>query len=109
MIHISLNIKLNFRRCSLSNSGVDKADMYELPEESEAMEKYQKQVDDLQREVREEYIQSRRNKSRLSASDRQRLHGEPPNVGLRFQFHNFHRSLKFRRQMFGRYGAKDTG
>jgi len=92
-----------------SKKGVDKADMYELPEESEAMEKYQKQVDDLQREVREEYIQSRRNKSRLSASDRQRLHGEPPNVGLRFQFQNFHRSLKFRRQMFGRYGAKDTG
>jgi len=92
-----------------SKKGVDKAEMYELPEESQAMEQYQKQVDELQREVREEYIQSRRNKSRLSASDRQRLNGEPPNVGLVFQFHNYHRSRKFKRQMLGRYGAKNTG
>ena len=83
--------------------------MYEQEEESEEMEQYRKELDSLAKEVRDEYIQSRRNKSRLSASDRQILHGKPPYTGITFQYVDSQRLPKFRRPMFGRYGAKKTG
>lgn len=87
----------------------DKNDMYAIAEESEEMLEYQKQIESLEKEARDEYIQSRRNKSRLSASDRQTLHGKPPYVGVSFQYNDAHRSRKFKQSMFGRYGSKSTG
>eukprot|EP00088_Acartia_fossae_P006462 TRINITY_DN1296_c0_g1_i3.p1 TRINITY_DN1296_c0_g1~~TRINITY_DN1296_c0_g1_i3.p1 ORF type:complete len:275 (-),score=68.69 TRINITY_DN1296_c0_g1_i3:139-963(-) len=84
-------------------------DMYEEEAESEEMVQYRKELDSLTKEVRDEYIQSRRNKSRLSASDRQILHGKPPYTGITFQYVDSQRLPKFRRPMFGRYGAKKTG
>jgi len=89
--------------------GNKKSEMYEVPEESEEMQEYQKQLETLEREARDEYIQSKRNKSRLSASDRQILHGKPPYVGVSFQYNDAHRSRKFKQSMFGRYGSKSTG
>lgn len=83
--------------------------MYEIAEESEEMSQYQKQIEDMEREARDEYIQSRRNKSRLSASDHQILNGKPPYVGVSFQFFDFHKGRKFKRSMLGRYGSKSTG
>lgn len=83
--------------------------MYEEPKESKEMEEYQKQVQDLEREAREEYIAEKQNKSRLSASDRQKLKGLPPYEGVMFEYNNMHRSRAFKRNMLGTYGAKATG
>jgi len=89
-----------------SKKGGNKADIYEVPEESQEMEEYQKQIKMLEAEVREEYIESKRNKSRLSASDRQILQGRPPHVGVIFEYSDKHRSQKFKRSILGRYGIK---
>jgi len=86
-----------------------KSEMYEIAEESEEMQQYQKQLEALERDAREEYIQSKRNKSRLSASDRQILHGKPPYVGVSFQYNDSHRNRDFKQSMLGRYGSKSTG
>jgi len=86
--------------------GSNKGDMYQIPEESQEMEDYQKQIKDLEREAREDYIESRRNKSRLSASHRQILQGKAPYDGVMFQYNDQHRSRKFKGEMFGRYGTR---
>lgn len=78
-------------------------------EEPSEMELYQQQINDLEREAKAEYIQSKRNKSRLSASDRQILHGEPPNVGLMFEYNSQQRSKENKRAMLSKYGAAKTG
>jgi len=91
---------------SKAANGGTKADMYEVPEESQEMEDYQTQIQNLESEVREEYIEARRNKSRLSASHRQILKGEAPYEGTVFQYTDLHRSRKFRAKMLGRYGVK---
>jgi len=88
------------------NKGGTKADIYEVPQESQEMEDYQKQIKMLEAEVREEYIESKRNKSRLSASDREIVQGRHPNVGVIFEYSDKHRSRKFKREILGRYGIK---
>nr|ALS04474.1 growth arrest and DNA-damage-inducible proteins-interacting protein 1 [Acartia pacifica] len=90
--------------------GSNKADdVIPATEETAEMEAYEKQIETMEREAHEEYIKSRCNKSRLSASHRQMMHGQPPNVGIAFQYSNEHRSRKFRGSMLGRYGAQSTG
>lgn len=74
--------------------------------ESKEMEEYQQQIQNLESEVREEYLESKRNKSRLSASHRQILQGSAPYEGTIFQYSNNHRSRKFKRELLGRYGTK---
>jgi len=80
-------------------------DIYESPENLE-MEEYAQEIKALEAEVREEYIESRRNKSRLTASHRNILQGRHPNVGVIYEYGDVHRSRKFKRQIFGRYGTK---
>merc|ERR1711887_117607 len=78
-------------------------------EEPSEMELYQQEVEDLEREAKAEFIQSRRNKSRLSASDRQILHGNPPHHGVMFEYNSMHRSKEFKRSMLSKYGKEKTG
>jgi len=78
-------------------------------EEPSEMELYQQEVEELEREAKAEFIQSRRNKSRLSASDRQMLHGNPPHHGVMFEYNSLHRSKEFKRSMLSKYGKEKTG
>jgi len=78
-------------------------------EEPSEMELYQQEVEELEREAKAEFIQSRRNKSRLSASDRQILHGNPPHHGVMFEYNSMHRSKEFKRSMLSKYGKEKTG
>merc|ERR1719474_1542330 len=64
---------------------------------------------ELEREAKADFIQSRRNKSRLSASDRQILHGNPPYHGVMFEYNSMHRSKEFKRSMLSKYGKEKTG
>jgi len=80
-----------------------------VEEEISEMELYQKQVEEMEKEAKADFIESRRNKSKLSASDRQILHGEPPNVGLMFEYNNDHRSKEFKRGMLSKYGVAKSG
>jgi len=77
--------------------------------EASEMELYQQQVDQMEKEAKAEYIQSKRNKSKLSASDRQILHGEPPYAGLMFEYNNLHRSKEYKRSMLSKHGVAKTG
>jgi len=98
---------VRFARWSMFGRGsVDKEKIYEAPEESQEMVEYQQRIDNLEREVREEYIESRRNKSRLSASHQQQVQGRHPYEGVLFEYNNVHRTRKFKRAMLGRYGTK---
>ncbi len=100
----------NLPICSVNDFFIGKkTDMYEIAEESDEMAEYQKQIEALKREARDEYIEARRNKSRLAASDRQILNGKPPYVGVSFQYDDNHRGRKFKRTMLGRYGSRMTG
>merc|ERR1712123_251778 len=77
--------------------------------EASEMELYQQQVDQMEKEAKAEYIQSKRNKSKPSASDRQILHGEPPYAGLMFEYNNLHRSKEYKRSMLSKHGVAKTG
>ena len=77
-------------------------------EELSELEMFHKQQEEYRAETEAERMEQRRNKSRLSASDRQILRGEPPNVGLRFEYGRVHHSQEFKRKMFGTYGEKRT-
>lgn len=87
----------------------DPLTVQEEEEELSEMEMYQKQVEEMEKEAKAEFIQSRRNKSKLSASDRQVLHGEPPHAGVMFEFNSQHRSKEFKRAMMSKYGVAKTG
>ena len=65
--------------------------------------------EEYRRSVEAEELQLKRNKSRLSASHRQMLHGDAPNVGVRFAYSAHHNSLEYKREIMGTYGAKQTG
>jgi len=98
---------VRFARWSIFGRGSkENSEIYEVPQESEEMADYQKRIEVLEAEVREEYIESRRNKSRLSASHRQQVQGRHPFEGVIFEYNNVHRSRKFKRAMLGRYGEK---
>ncbi|XP_023323329.1 uncharacterized protein LOC111697535 [Eurytemora carolleeae] len=103
---IAQRMSVRYAGWNIFGKGSNKADMYELPEESKEMEEYQQQIQNLESEVREEYLESKRNKSRLSASHRQILQGSAPYEGTIFQYSNNHRSRKFKRGLLGRYGTK---
>ena len=77
-------------------------------EELDELEMFHKQQEEYRMEEEAERMEQRRNKSRLSASHRQMLRGEPPNVGLRFEYGRVHHSQEFKRKMFGTYGEKRT-
>merc|ERR1712037_596431 len=62
-----------------------------------------------EREVREKYIEERRNKSRLSASHRQIVKGEMPYVGSIFHLNSAHMSKEHKRSLMSKYGKKQTG
>eukprot|EP00092_Neocalanus_flemingeri_P046259 GFUD01052022.1.p1 GENE.GFUD01052022.1~~GFUD01052022.1.p1 ORF type:complete len:279 (+),score=137.31 GFUD01052022.1:51-887(+) len=81
----------------------------EEEEELSEMEVYQNQVEEMEKEARAEFIQSKRNKSRLSASDRQTLFGEPPHAGVMFEYNSQHRSKEFKGAMMSKYGVAKTG
>lgn len=70
---------------------------------------YHQQQEEYRKAEEMELIQLKRNKSKLSASDRQILKGEAPNIGLRFEYSRHHHSQTFKREMLGSYGAKQTG
>jgi len=78
-------------------------------EEPSEMDLYQQEIEELEKEAKAEFIQNRRNKSKLSASDRQILHGLPPYAGVMFEYTSEHRSKEFKRSMLSKYGMAKTG
>ncbi|KAI4457953.1 growth arrest and dna damage-inducible protein-interacting protein 1 gadd45gip1 [Holotrichia oblita] len=52
--------------------------------------------------AKEEELERKRNKSRLNINHRNILHGKPPYTESK---HPFHDTLKYKRKMYGRYGA----
>lgn len=78
----------------------------EVVQELSEMEMFHKQQEEYRVEAEADRMEQRRNKSRLSASHRQMLRGEPPNVGLRFEYGRVHHSQEFKRKMFGTYGER---
>lgn len=81
----------------------------EVVEELSEMEMFHRQQEEYRAAEEAERMELKRNKSRLSASHRQMLMGEPPNVGLRFEYGRVHHSQEFKRKMLGTYGEKRTG
>jgi len=78
-----------------------------LVEEYEAeAEAYHKYAQELEKEARNEYIESRRNKSRLSFSHQQIVNGRPPYDGLVFEYKTQHQTHQFKREMLAKYGLK---
>jgi len=73
------------------------------------LELYQQHIREMEVEARKEAVQSKRNKSRLSASHRQILHGNPPHEGLKFEYNLEHKSKEFKRAMLAQYGMAKTG
>lgn len=85
----------------------------EVEEEEAEVERegreYERSMEEEEREARAEYIQSRRCKSRLTASHRQVLQGLPPNMGNLYEMNSGHRSKEHKRALMGRYGRAGTG
>lgn len=78
-------------------------------EEESEIEIHERQVTEMEREERANYIQSIRNKSKLSASHRQILHGEPPYEGNLFEYTSLHKSKEYKRSLLSKYGKRKTG
>ena len=70
---------------------------------------FNQQQETFRREAAMEAVQLKRNKSRLSASHRQMIRGQAPNVGVRFQYSRHHHSQEYKRAMLGQYGSRETG
>merc|ERR1712192_393308 len=70
---------------------------------------YLRSMEEKEREARAEYIQERRNKSRLSASHRQIVKGEMPYEGSIFHYNSDHMSKEHKRSQMSKYGKKQTG
>merc|ERR1712192_246282 len=70
---------------------------------------YLRSMEEKEREARAEYIQERRNKSRLSASHRQIVRGEMPYEGSIFHYNSDHMSKEHKRSQMSKYGKKQTG
>ena len=78
----------------------------EEAETEKQVEERKRYIREIEKDSREEYIQSRRNKSRLTASHRQIINGKPPYEGLVFEYEDKHRSKDFKRKMLARYGVR---
>merc|ERR1719220_1790276 len=83
-------------------------DVEEDADEAEEKE-YLRSLEEKEREARAEYIEERRNKSRLSASHLQIVKGEMPYVGSIFHYHAGHVSKEHKRSQMSKYGKKQTG
>merc|ERR1719220_1783978 len=83
-------------------------DVEEDADEAEEKE-YLRSLEEKEREARAEYIEERRNKSRLSASHRQIVKGEMPYVGSIFHYHSDHMSKEHKRSQMSKYGKKQSG
>ena len=82
-----------------------------MEEDADAAEEreYLRSLEEKEREARAEYIESRRNKSRLSASHRQIVKGEMPYVGTMFNYTSEHMSKEHKRGLMSKYGRKQAG
>merc|ERR1719187_2649770 len=80
-----------------------------VEEEEPESEVYEKQVMELELEARAEYIETKRNKSKLSASHRQILMGKPPFEGNLFEYTSQERSKEYKRSLLSKYGKRETG
>ena len=78
-------------------------------DELNEMEMVEKQMAEYEREAEMQELKSKRNKSQLSASDRQILLGRAPDKGLKLQYGRYHHSKEFRRSMLAKYGSEQTG
>ena len=82
----------------------------QLEEEASELEVLEKQMEDFSRETDIEELRRKRNKSRLSASDKNLLHGvNPPEKGLKYSYGKFELSKEYRRSMLAQYGSEKTG
>ena len=54
-------------------------------------------------------LQKKRNKSRLRASDRRMLYGQPPLAGIEYEMNDRQRSQEFKQHLLGLYGSRATG
>ena len=83
----------------------------DVEEDADAAEEreYLRSLEEKERETRAEYIESRRNKSRLSASHRQIVKGEMPYVGTMFNYTSEHQSKEHKRGLMSKYGRKQAG
>ena len=74
-------------------------------EESEGVDEekeYLRSLEEKEREARAEYIEERRNKSRLSASHRQIVKGEMPYEGSIFHYNSDHMSKEHKRSQMSK-------
>ena len=77
--------------------------------EASELEVLEQQMEDFSRETDIQDLQRKRNKSKLSASHRNMLHGLPPDQGLKYPYSKFHQSKEYRRSMLAQYGSQQTG
>ena len=75
----------------------------EIEEPLSEVDIYFKQQEENRKAAEADLIELKRNKSRLSASHRQMLRGEAPNVGLRFQYTTYHTGQKFKSEMMNKH------
>ena len=78
-------------------------------EEASDLEVLEQQMEDFSRENDIQDLERKRNKSKLSASDRNMLHGLPPDTGLKYPYSKLHQSKEYRRSMLAQYGSQQTG
>ena len=92
-------------------SGKTEEENFPQPEEEASeLEVLEKQMEDFSRENEIQDLQKKRNKSRLSASDKNLLHGvNPPDRGLKYPYGKFQLGKEYRRRMLAQYGADLTG
>ena len=69
---------------------------------------YDKEMEEYNREAQLMELKGKRNKSKLSASDRQMLNGLAPDYGLKLQYGRIHHSKEYRRSMLAQYGSDQT-
>jgi len=79
------------------------AETSEVEKEAESRKNY---LLEIEKDAKEEYIQARRNKSRLTASHRQVINGQPPYEGRLFEYEDSHRGRDFKRKLLAKYGVK---
>ena len=77
-------------------------DVLEDADEVDEEKEYLRSLEEKEREVREKYIEERRNKSRLSASHRQIVKGEMPYVGSIFHLNSAHLSKEHKRSLMSK-------
>jgi len=80
-----------------------------LEESKDGPETYERELAQQEKEAMAEFIESKRLKSKLSASHRQILMGEPPHEGHLFEYTAEHKSKEFKRSLLSKYGRRKTG